>query len=96
MFARSTDFSWLVEVNRTGRKASVTGLWSAMEGEKDSVVTVNAVVHPPLFFCVIHSVVLDSAIPRAAAHWVPLSMGFSRQRYWSGLPFPSPVVFLEL
>ena len=24
------------------------------------------------------------------AHQVPLSMGFSRQEYWSGLPFPSP------
>ena len=24
------------------------------------------------------------------AHWAPLSMGFSRQEYWSGLPFPSP------
>ena len=24
------------------------------------------------------------------AHKVPLSMGFSRQEYWSGLPFPSP------
>ena len=24
------------------------------------------------------------------AHQVPLSMGFSRQDYWSGLPFPSP------
>ena len=23
-------------------------------------------------------------------HQVPLSMGFSRQEYWSGLPFPSP------
>ena len=22
--------------------------------------------------------------------WTPLSMGFSRQKYWSGLPFPSP------
>ena len=21
---------------------------------------------------------------------IPLSMGFSRQEYWSGLPFPSP------
>ena len=21
--------------------------------------------------------------------WAPLSMGFSRQEYWSGLPFPS-------
>ena len=26
----------------------------------------------------------------AIAHQVSLSMGFSRQEYWSGLPFPSP------
>ena len=25
-----------------------------------------------------------------AAHQVPPSMGFSRQEYWSGVPFPSP------
>ena len=25
------------------------------------------------------------------ARQAPLSMGFSRQEYWSGLPFPSPV-----
>ena len=25
-----------------------------------------------------------------AAHQVPLSLGFSRQEHWSGLPFPSP------
>ena len=24
------------------------------------------------------------------AHQAPLSMGFSRQEYWSGLPFPAP------
>ena len=24
------------------------------------------------------------------AHQAPLSMGFARQEYWSGLPFPSP------
>ena len=29
--------------------------------------------------------------PRTVAYWAPLSMGFSRQEYWSGLPFPSPV-----
>ena len=28
--------------------------------------------------------------PWAVAHQAPLSMGFSRQEYWSGLPFPSP------
>ena len=26
----------------------------------------------------------------AVAHLAPLSMGFSRQEHWSGLPFPSP------
>ena len=26
-----------------------------------------------------------------AAHQAPLSLGFSRQAYWSGLPFPSPM-----
>ena len=28
--------------------------------------------------------------PWTAAYQVPLSMGFSRQEYWSGVPFPSP------
>ena len=27
--------------------------------------------------------------PYTAAHQAPLSTGFSRQEYWSGLPFPS-------
>ena len=27
--------------------------------------------------------------PWTAAHQVPLSMGFSRQEYWSGVPLPS-------
>ena len=26
----------------------------------------------------------------AIAHQAPLSMGFPRQEYWSGLPFPPP------
>ena len=30
------------------------------------------------------------ATPWTVADQVPLSMGFSRQEYWSGLPFPSP------
>ena len=31
-----------------------------------------------------------SVIPWSIAQQAPLSMGFSRQEYWSGLPFPSP------
>ena len=41
-----------------------------------------------LFSC---SVMSDSfAIPWTVAHQAPLSMGFSRPEYWSGLPIPSP------
>ena len=31
-----------------------------------------------------------SSTPWTAAYQAPLSMGFSRQEYWSGLPLPSP------
>ena len=30
------------------------------------------------------------ATPWTAAYQAPLSMGFSRQEYWSGVPLPSP------
>ena len=31
------------------------------------------------------------ATPWTAAYQAPLSMGFSRQKYWNGVPLPSPV-----
>ena len=34
--------------------------------------------------------VLPFATPWTIAYQAPQSMGFSRQEYWSGLPFPSP------
>ena len=37
-----------------------------------------------------HSVVSDSVTPWTVAYQALLSMGFFRQGYWSGLPFPSP------
>ena len=36
------------------------------------------------------SVMSDSVTPWTAAHQAPLSVGFSRQEYWNGLPSPSP------
>ena len=45
-----------------------------------------------LFSCQVMS---DSfATPWTIAHQAPLPMGFSRQEYWSGLPFPFPGIFL--
>ena len=45
-----------------------------------------------LHFCpkLSRSVVSNSATPWTTAHQAPPSMGFSRQEYWSRLPFPSP------
>ena len=47
--------------------------------------------------CVLsHSTMSDSAAPLTEAHQAPLSTGYSRQEYWSGLPallqglFPNP------
>ena len=41
--------------------------------------------------CVLsHLVVSDSVTPWTVARQAPLSMEFSRQEYWSRLPFSSP------
>ena len=42
-------------------------------------VNVKSLIHVRLF-----------ETPWTAAHQAPPSMGFSRQEYWRGLPFPSP------
>ena len=43
-------------------------------------------------WCVYYSLshVPTRVTPQTVARQAPLSMGFSRQEYWSGLPFPSP------
>ena len=41
--------------------------------------------------CGCYCLVAEScATPWTVAHQAPLSIGFSRQEHWSGLPFPSP------
>ena len=40
-------------------------------------------LHPPAHM-------FSHVIPWTSARQTPLSMDFSRQEYWSGLPFPSP------
>ena len=66
------------------------------QSEKESSVTIHSTVNMEfllknIFPNVNLSVVFDFfATPRAVACQVPLSIEFSRQEYWSGLPFPSP------
>ena len=48
------------------------------------------VLHHALYCTCELSCVWLFAIPWTVAHQAPLSMGFLRQEYWSGLPFLSP------
>ena len=47
------------------------------------------VVYVSALCCVLSHVWL-SVTPWTVAHQAPLSMGFSRQEYWSGVPYPTP------
>ena len=49
-----------------------------MSGESDVMCVLSCFSHVQLF-----------TTPWTVAHQAPLSMGFSRQDYWSGLPFPA-------
>ena len=52
-----------------------------MEGLADGIIFVC--------MCLLSCVQLFATL-WTVAHQVPLCMGFFRQEYWSGLPFPSP------
>ena len=56
------------------------------ERKKSQYIMNNAILQLSLF-----SPVRLCASPEMAPYQVPLSLGFSRQEHWSGLPFPSPM-----
>ena len=64
---------------------------------KRSVENRHRHIEPKVFFGLLllllsrFSRVRLCATPQTAAHQAPLSLGFSRQEHWSGLPFPSPM-----
>ena len=79
--------------------------YSGLKNHTDSIVhrvvkswtqLSNFHFHIYLLLCVLHAIhkLLQSCPtvcdPMTVAHQAPLSMGFSRQEYWSGLPCPSP------
>ena len=45
--------------------------------------------------CKVASVMSNSVTLWTIAHQAPLSMGFSSQEYWSGLPYPPPEDLLD-
>ena len=68
-------------------KKKLTEPWSQIFGDLIQVLLLNnhMKVKVKLLSCVQLFVT-----PWTVAYQAPLSMGFSRQVYWSGLPFPSP------
>ena len=59
-----------------------------LKGMSTGHVTTDGQLRPHM--CISCSVVSDSATPWTVAHQASLSMEFSRQESWSGLPLPSP------
>ena len=54
-------------------------VWATREAMMRKLKKVTSLSHVQLF-----------ATPWTVAYHAPRSMGFSRQEYWNGLPFPSP------
>ena len=74
---------WTQGVHRMQDFPAESPFQSAVRGEGKGAGRENV--------CVCYSVVSDSfVIPWTVARQAPLSMGFPRQEYWSGLPLPSP------
>ena len=63
---------------------------STKEHSNHQTIAFISHVSKPLLLLSRFSCVRLCATPWTAAHQAPLSTGFSRQEYWSGLPFPSP------
>ena len=72
-----------------GPQSMVVGGWAGGRGRsKQTVCWVAYILLLLLLFS--HQVVSNSETLRTVAHQAPLSMGFPRQEYCSGLPFTSP------
>ena len=74
---------WFLEEQTARLQCSPVWLYPRVEG----LMKFSKFLCECLLSC---SVVSDSLRPHGQARQAPLSMGFSRQHYWSGLPFPPP------
>ena len=72
---------------RPGRHLDLKLLASRTETEQNFCCLKTPVCAQSLQSCPTLSSTMDCSLPGSSA---PLSMGFSRQEYWSGLPCPPP------
>ena len=71
-----------------------TVLWSSSGVTGTKKHTFQSWTHTYMYTCESLSRVRLFATPWTVARQAPLSMEFSRQENWSGLPFPTPGIFL--
>ena len=69
----------------------VKNIYSGITACNVQYMSVRFIWSMPLLLLSHFSHVWLCATPETAAYQAPLSLGFSRQEHWSGLPFPSPV-----
>ena len=74
------ELTGLISVQSKGLSRDFSSTWKSKV-----IVCVHACVQSHFT-----SVMSDSVTPSTTTHQVPLSMGFSRQEYWSELPCPPP------
>ena len=70
-------------------------LWQKLRNASDlcwSLLDCQPAPHPicELILLSVHAPAISCVTPQMAARQAPLSLRFSRQEYWSGLPFPPP------
>ena len=86
IFVKQTRSVFTTTLSPDSSSHIITFLQVIAQNLTPEVINLNSTLVSPL---VSLSVVPDSAIPWSVACQAPLFMEFSRQEYWSGLPFPS-------
>ena len=82
---------WMIAMEAVRRELNLRILKRRCTHNLDVGYMRKKVVFCFFFFEVAHSCLpLCDPTDCSLAHQAPLSVGFSRQEYWSGLPFPSP------
>ena len=80
----------VIQVLQRGAKAEAMGSGLSWEGSTGSCSVIR-IYNVCVCAVLSYSIMSDSFVtPWTVACQAPLSMGFPRQEYWSGLPFPSP------
>ena len=82
---------WWVDLGKEGPKADAVATLASFMSH---CTNIEGSWHAFKCACIMHAQLLSRVwlfeIPWTVARQAPLSMGFPRQEYWSGLPFPPP------